>query len=223
MVVCPPMSGECHCPCVPDDVPCDVAGRDVKITCQRPLPEASAPRDARRRRPIRRPLRRACLGAWRLGSGAGPDPVPGPSAGAWPDLPVRGPRPERGFEHLGPRGGDACWPHHRGGRDQSVLYCAPASPLVGLAGCGVDAGVARARSVTRGRAGTTAQSRGPAPWLHVSGPLRACDRQVPARDSVTPTRRGRSPDSLSPKGRNCLGGHSGAWPGFVSKAGSKTK
>ena len=152
-------------------------------------------------------------------SGAGPRS----SAGAWPDLPVRVPRPERGFEHLGPRGGDACWPHHRGGRERSVLSCAPASPLVEFAGRGVDTGVSRARSVTRGLAGTTAQSRGPAPWLHDFNPLHACDLQVPARDSVTPTRRGRSPQSLSSKSRSCPGACFGAWPSCASKAGSKTK
>lgn len=223
MEVRPPISGECHCSCVPDDVPRDVTRTDVEITCQRHLPEACAPRDARHRRPIRRPLRRACLGAGRIGSGADPDSVPRSSAGAWPDLPVRVPRPERGFEHLGPRGGDACWPHHRRGRDQSVLSCAPASPFIGLAGCGVDTGVARARSITRGLAGTTAQSLGPPPWLYVFKPLHACDLQVPARDFVTPTRRGRSPHSMSSKRRSCLGTYFGAWLSCVSKSRPQDK
>ena len=252
MVVRPPMSGECRYPCVPNDIPCDVTRLKVEITCRRPLPEtsvsdfnhskgslspflprpfpflpqaacASVPRDARHRRPICFPLRRACPGVMRLGSGADPDPVPRSSAGDWPDLPVRVPRPGRGFEHLGPHGRDPCRPHHRGGGDQSVPSCAPAFPFAGSFGCGVDAGVTRAGSVTRGLAETTARSRGPAPWLHVFKPLRPCDRQAPARHSVTPTRRERSPDSLPPMGRNGPGGYSGAWLCGVSKAGSKTK
>ena len=43
------------------------------------------------------------------------------------------------------------------------------------------------------------------------------------RVSVTPARRGRSPDRLSPRGRNCLGGNSGAWQGCAPGAGSKAK
>lgn len=116
------------------------------------------PRDARHRGPVRCPLRRACLAAGRPGSGAGPDPVSGSSAGAWPSLPVRVPRPERGS----------------GTSDRvAVIYAGRIIEVAGInqfclasrhphfiafAGCGVDTGVARARSVTRGLAGTAAQS-----------------------------------------------------------------
>ena len=167
--------------------------------------------------------RRIRLDAGRLNSGADPEPVPGSPAGVAHCLPVRVPRPERGFEHLGSRASDACWPHRRGCRERSDLSCAPASRFIGLAGSGLDAGTARAKGVTRGPDGTIAQCRGPAAWLRAFRPSRACDRHVPARDPVIPTRRGRSPDRLSPKGRNRFGGHSGAWPRCVSTAGSKTK
>ena len=167
--------------------------------------------------------RRAWLGAGRLGSGADPEPVPRSSAGVGYFLPVRVPRPKRGFEHLGPRGSDVCWPHRRGNRDQTELSCAPAFHFFGFVGCGLDTDASRAKGVTRGPAGTTALSRAPAAWLRDSRPSRTCDRHVPARDSVTPTRRGRSPDRLSSKGRNYLGGYSVSWPGCVSKGRQKDK
>ena len=167
--------------------------------------------------------RRACPGAGRLRSGAGPEPVPEYSAGVGHYLPVRIPRPEQGFEHLGPRGSDACWPHRRGGRDRSDLSCAPASRCVGFAGSGFDAGASCAKDVRRGLAGTTVKFREPAAWLRVFRPPRAFDRRVPARDPVIPTRRGRPLDRLSPKRRNRLGGHSGAWPGCMPESSNKTK
>lgn len=244
----PPMSGESHYPHAPDEFPCDLARSDVELTHDRnadslvdsgvfdPRAGARPTRDglrgsARRDRDCAIPgawatypcFRQACLDTGRLGSGAAPGPVPGSSAAAGHCLPVRDRRPERGIEDPGPRGSDVRRPHRRGGRDQSDSSSAPASRFTGSVGSGSDAGPARANGVARGPAGTDGQFRGPGARLRVSRPSRVWDRLVPARDSVMPARRGRSPDRLSPKGRNRLGGNSGAWQGCVPRAGSKTK
>ena len=46
--------------------------------------------------------RRAGVGARRLGQGAGREPLAGPAAGAWPDIPVHRPRPLSRAPHLAP-------------------------------------------------------------------------------------------------------------------------
>ena len=248
IAVHPPNSREIHYPYVPDDIPCDVTRMDGEMTYDRdpdglvdigsfdPRADAFPTQDGFRGSAPRDwdggglcagatylSCRQVRLGTGRLGSGADLEPVPRSSAGVGHCQSVRDPRPGRGFEHLGPRGSDACWPHRRGGGDQLDPSCAPASRYIGFVGRCSIADASRAKGVTRDPAGTTAQFRGPAAWLRAFKPPHACDRLVPARDSVLPTRYGRSPDRLSPTGRNYLGGHSVAWLGCVSRAGSKTK
>ncbi len=171
MAVRSPISGEGRNPYVPAGTPCDVIRMDVEATYDSdpdnlvyiglfnprasvfPTREGfrgSVPGDRDRAGQgigtVYLDCGRACLGAGRLGSGADTEPVPSSSAGVENFLPVRIPRHERDFEHLEPRGSDACWPHRRGGGDQSDLSCAPGSQFIGFVGCGVDAGVARANA-----------------------------------------------------------------------------
>ena len=74
----------------------------TSIRTNSPAASASASRSpARSRQPSRVPgLRRADLGARRLGAGADPEPDARPAARARPDLPVHQPQPRGGLSHL---------------------------------------------------------------------------------------------------------------------------
>ena len=78
---------------------------------------APAPRD--RARPCRRAqgdrVRRACLGAGRVGAGAGHQPAHGPAGRVRPVVPVHRARPRRRRAHLPPRRGDVPRPDRRAG------------------------------------------------------------------------------------------------------------
>ena len=58
-------------------------------------------------------LRRAGVGARRVGAGAGDQPAAGPAAAPRPDLPLHRPRPRRGAAHRQPRRRDVPRPHRR--------------------------------------------------------------------------------------------------------------
>ena len=84
-------------------------------------------------------LRRAGLGARRLGAGAGDQPADRPAGRVRHRLPVRRPRPGGGAPHQPPRRGDVPRPHRRGRRPRhAVRRAAPSlhrDPALGRCRC----------------------------------------------------------------------------------------
>ena len=80
-------------------------------------------------------LRRARLGAGRLGAGADPQPAQGPAGRLRPDVRLHRARPQRRPAHLGPRDGDVPRQGRRGRLARGALHAAQA-PLHGRAAVG---------------------------------------------------------------------------------------
>ena len=99
-----------------------------------PLPARvlGRPAPAHRRRPRARGqpeadrLRRAGLGARRVGAGADPQPAQGPAARVRPHLRLHRPRPQRRAAHLGPRDGHVPRPGRRDRDGHGPLHRAEA-------------------------------------------------------------------------------------------------
>ena len=113
----------------------------------------AAPAHRRRARPRGEPqvdrLRRAGVGARRLGAGADPEPAEGSAAGVRPDVCVHRARPQRRAAHLRPRDGDVPRQGRRGRRGPPALQGAEASVHGGAALCSADP-ESRARQGARG-------------------------------------------------------------------------
>ena len=141
-------------------------------------PALGRPAPARRHRPradqraAPRHLRRADLGARRLGAVADPEPAAGPAPRPRPHLPADQPQPRRGRAHGDARRRHVSRPHRRGGRDRHALPRAQASLHAGAARLRADAraGPRRARHAARRR---LSQSAGAAAGLPLPPALRA--------------------------------------------------
>ena len=248
MVVRPQISWESHHPCVPDDVAGDVTRMDGEMTYDRdpdslvdigsfgPRAGASPTRGGFRGVSAegsgwREPWRRGHASRLPTGLSALDVSVQAQILNLFQDI-----QQELGITHLFVTHdlnvvsniSDRLAVMHAGrsvevAEPNQVHHAPPASRFIDFAGRGSCIGASRAKGVTRDPAWTSVQFREPMAWLRVFRMSRACDRLMPARDTAIPTRHGRSPDPLSPTGRNCLGGHSGAWLDCVSRAGNKTK
>ena len=104
--------------------------------------------------------RRTGLGARRLGAGPDPEPAARAAGAARADLPVRGPRPERGQAHQRPGGGDVRGQDGRDGRDRA-LFSSPEAPVHGGAAVGdpEPGSAARARPSRRVRSSAIPHQR----------------------------------------------------------------
>ncbi len=133
-------------------------------------------------------LRRAGLGARRLGAGADPQPAEGPAGGARPDLPVHLAQPRGRRLHGRPHRGDVRRPHRRGGAARGAVPPPGASLYACAAGGGA---LPRPRPAARllgadGRPRLDTRPPGRAPFtastaIDAAGPVRSGRRAFRAR------------------------------------------
>ncbi len=103
-------------------------------------------------------LRRADLGARRLGAGADPQPDARPAGQVRPDLPVHQPQPRRGPPHGDPHRRDVSRPHRRDRRGPRIVRQSPACPTPDAARRGARSRHVRAPARFRSRAKSRTRS-----------------------------------------------------------------
>ena len=134
-------------------------------------------------------VRRAHLGARRLGAGADPEPDGRPAAPPAAHLSLHQPQPRGRLSHLHARGRDVPRPPGRGGADRHAVHASQASLHADASGH--DPRPRHDRPATRAGGGRGAEPDQPADRLHLPSALPVRQRTLQGRASAGAAHRGR--------------------------------